>query len=378
MGVGVGSTCGGHFNSADRHALLVAVGGDKLVFYWDVASGRVTRKFRGHTSKVVATPRAPRLPPTPHPSSSFMFFPVDNLARMQQNNAPPSSTPTCLAQVNSVSFGADDNVIVTGSYDRSVRSKTPGGAQQPIPACVPVAACRRHPGALQVRVWDCRSNSWDPIQTMDPFGDAVTSVAVREHEIVAGSVCSALQKHPRSTNSLSTASFVSAQSESAGWVTLQVDGTVRVFDLRKGQVYTDHVGQSVTSISLSNDGKCLLASLLDSRLLLLEKSSGNVLVRCQPTAVAPPLPSSSSLGHRHFAQIAIPRNSGHLTAAAASCAAQNQYTGHRNSEYKIGALLTAAAHRWAACLPAPSWANKKASPRGAPMQHLAPRRNPEG
>ena len=29
-------------------------------------------------------------------------------------------------------------------------------------------------------------------------------------------------------------------------------------------------------------------------------------------------------------------------------------------------------------LPAPSGANKKASPRGAPMQHLAPRRNPEG
>ena len=30
------------------------------------------------------------------------------------------------------------------------------------------------------------------------------------------------------------------------------------------------------------------------------------------------------------------------------------------------------------CLPAPSGANEKSSPRGAPMQHLAPRRNPEG
>ena len=29
-------------------------------------------------------------------------------------------------------------------------------------------------------------------------------------------------------------------------------------------------------------------------------------------------------------------------------------------------------------LPAPSGANKKSFPRGAPMQHLAPRRNPEG
>ena len=31
-----------------------------------------------------------------------------------------------------------------------------------------------------------------------------------------------------------------------------------------------------------------------------------------------------------------------------------------------------------ACPPAPSGANKKSFPRGAPMQHLAPRRNPEG
>ena len=29
-------------------------------------------------------------------------------------------------------------------------------------------------------------------------------------------------------------------------------------------------------------------------------------------------------------------------------------------------------------LPAPCGAYKKSSPRGAPMQHLAPRRNPEG
>ena len=35
---------------------------------------------------------------------------------------------------------------------------------------------------------DCRSNSWDPIQTMDDFGDSVTSVVVHGCEIVAGSV----------------------------------------------------------------------------------------------------------------------------------------------------------------------------------------------
>ena len=36
-----------------------------------------------------------------------------------------------------------------------------------------------------------------------------------------------------------------------------------------------------------------------------------------------------------------------------------------------------AEHEGLLCLPAPSGANKKSFPRGAPMQHLAPRRNPE-
>lgn len=31
---------------------LCSCGGDRQVFYWDVASGRVIRKFRGHDSEV--------------------------------------------------------------------------------------------------------------------------------------------------------------------------------------------------------------------------------------------------------------------------------------------------------------------------------------
>lgn len=31
---------------------LCSCGGDRQVFYWDVATGRVIRKFRGHDSEV--------------------------------------------------------------------------------------------------------------------------------------------------------------------------------------------------------------------------------------------------------------------------------------------------------------------------------------
>ena len=49
------------------------------------------------------------------------------------------------------------------------------------------------------------------------------------------------------------------------------------------------------SVALSRDGKCVLASRLDSRLLLLERASGEVL---------------------------------------------NEYTGHTNTQYKIQGALT--------------------------------------
>lgn len=34
---------------------LCSCGGDRQVYYWDVATGRVIRKFRGHDSEVVSS-----------------------------------------------------------------------------------------------------------------------------------------------------------------------------------------------------------------------------------------------------------------------------------------------------------------------------------
>jgi len=52
-----------------------------------------------------------------------------------------------------------------------------------------------------VRAFDCRSQSSDPIQTIDTFQDSVMSVNLTKTEIIAGSV----------------------------------DGTVRTFDIRMGR-----------------------------------------------------------------------------------------------------------------------------------------------
>ena len=77
-------------------------------------------------------------------------------------------------------FGGDDgSVVVSGSYDATVR------------------------------LWDCKSQSPKPIQVLEEAGDSVSSLHVVGHEIVTGSV----------------------------------DGKMRVYDLRMGMIFVDVIGR---------------------------------------------------------------------------------------------------------------------------------------
>ena len=58
-----------------------------------------------------------------------------------------------------------------------------------------------------------------------------------------------------------------------------VDGTVRRHDVRAGMVSTDQLGSPVTSVALSGDGNCVLASCLDGALRLLDKAGGELLAQ---------------------------------------------------------------------------------------------------
>lgn len=129
---------------------IASCGGDKLVFYWDVASGNIIRKFKGHDLKV-----------------------------------------------NAVVFaGEDSSVVISGSYDKTVR------------------------------IFDCRSRSFEAMQVMSEATDSVTSLAVRAHEILSASV----------------------------------DGYVRRYDVRKGQLTSDCLGHPSTCVRFTHDGNCVLAT----------------------------------------------------------------------------------------------------------------------
>jgi len=114
---------------------------------------------------------------------------------------------------NTVRHSLNNEVLVSGGYDKAVK------------------------------VWDCRSRNFQAVQSMNPFHDSVTTAVVGATDILA---CS-------------------------------VDGTVRRFDVRMGALYTDELHHPVTSMALSHDGLCVLASCMNSSLMLLDKESGDVL-----------------------------------------------------------------------------------------------------
>ncbi|NWT07050.1 WDR83 protein, partial [Mionectes macconnelli] len=91
--------------------------------------------------------------------------------------------------------------------------------------------------------WDCRSRRPDPVQVLDEAKDGISSVKLSAYEILSGSV----------------------------------DGRVRRYDLRAGQLYSDYIGSPITSVCFTKDGQCVLVASLDSTLRLLDKDTGELL-----------------------------------------------------------------------------------------------------
>ncbi|KAJ1920226.1 hypothetical protein H4219_001459 [Mycoemilia scoparia] len=61
------------------------------------------------------------------------------------------------------------------------------------------------------------------------------------------------------------------------WDCRSVDGQVRTYDLRKGQLTSDYIGSPVTSVCQSDDGKCLLVTTLDDCIRLFDRYDGSLL-----------------------------------------------------------------------------------------------------
>jgi len=94
-----------------------------------------------------------------------------------------------------------------------------------------------------VRCWDCRTRNTEAIQIIDDAKDSISSLQLSDAEIVTGSV----------------------------------DGYVRTYDIRQGQLKEDCIGEPVTCVNLTGDNQCILTSTLDNCIRLVDKDTGSVL-----------------------------------------------------------------------------------------------------
>ncbi|KAF8342211.1 nuclear mRNA splicing protein [Cantharellus anzutake] len=118
-----------------------------------------------------------------------------------------------MGKINAVRFGGDGAILVTASYDRTVK------------------------------IYDLKAQNRSPIQSLDEASDSVACVYVSAAEIVTGSV----------------------------------DGHVRTYDIRKGELRSDYLGHPVTSIRPTKDGSTYLATTLDSSIRLMDCANGSAL-----------------------------------------------------------------------------------------------------
>ncbi|KAF8893991.1 nuclear mRNA splicing protein [Infundibulicybe gibba] len=118
-----------------------------------------------------------------------------------------------MGKIHVVEFNEDASVVASGSFDSTVR------------------------------LWDVRAQSRQPIQILEEARDAVQTIHVGPTNIITGSV----------------------------------DGHTRIYDLRKGELQTDFIGQPVTSVVPTQDGQTLLVTTLDSHIRLMDMSTGKAL-----------------------------------------------------------------------------------------------------
>ncbi|KAI8905273.1 WD40-repeat-containing domain protein [Powellomyces hirtus] len=197
--------------SQDGKYVLTA-GSDRRVRLWNPETGLAIKSYEAHGKAVLAL----AVPPAGADNSRFATGSEDRSVFVWDvgTGRPLRRFTGHHQRVNAVAFNAEGTVVVSGSYDASVR------------------------------VWDCRAaNARLPIQILGDAKDSVESVQVMQHEILTGSV----------------------------------DGSVRIYDVRMGDLVTDRVGHPVTSATFSGDKNCILVSSLDSTVRLFDKENGELL-----------------------------------------------------------------------------------------------------
>ncbi|CAJ0910675.1 16777_t:CDS:2 [Entrophospora sp. SA101] len=192
------------YNSTGEYVL--SAGQDKLIRLWNPETGLNIKTYSGHGKEILdisITSDHTRFVSCGGDRQVF-YWDVSTGRTISRFDGHSQ-------RINSVDFNFDGSVIASGSFDTTIR------------------------------LWDCKARSRSPIQILSEAKDSITSLLVKDYEIVAGST----------------------------------DGNIMIYDLRMGALLTDYISHPVTSVTLSGDNNCILASSLDSVIRLMDKENGH-------------------------------------------------------------------------------------------------------
>ncbi|KAG5679165.1 hypothetical protein PVAND_008755 [Polypedilum vanderplanki] len=149
----------------------------------------------------------------------------------------------------------DSAFILSGSADKSI-------IYWDVSTALPVRRIRSHVAAITyakfnedstvaisgsrdntVQCFDIRSRSLEPFQTLKEAKDCITGLLVTTNKIITSSL----------------------------------DGCIRHYDIRAGELTCDKIGISITSLAMTSDEQCLLASCQDEIIRLIDIDGGEVL-----------------------------------------------------------------------------------------------------
>lgn len=158
-------------------------------------------------------------------------------------------------EVNDAVGSCESSFILSGSADKSI-------IYWDVATGLPVRRLRTHASAVScvkfnedssvavsgsrdntVQCFDIRSRALEPIQALKEAKDCITGLIVTEHKIISSSL----------------------------------DGCIRYYDLRAGELTCDKIGEPITSMSMTRDEQCILAACQDETVRLIDTDGGEVL-----------------------------------------------------------------------------------------------------
>lgn len=158
-------------------------------------------------------------------------------------------------EVNDATGSCESSFILSGSSDKSI-------IYWDVSTGLPVRRLRTHASSVTcvkfnedssvavsgsrdntVQCFDIRSRAFEPIQTLKEAKDCITGLIVTEHKIISSSL----------------------------------DGCIRHYDLRAGELTCDKIGEPITSLSMTRDEQCILAACQDETIRLIDIDGGETL-----------------------------------------------------------------------------------------------------